>query len=143
MLEERDPLRMDNPGYYAYKMKTVLCAFALGMIPSEPWGGIEDANGGYIVVKEDGDVVCFFLYDRNEFEDYLLGCTEFERGSTSRHGYLSIYEDGGEYFMKLNLQIRFTKPERFAAGRNRPKARPAPSGIDNRPAHDTGWHHGF
>lgn len=111
VLEKEDPLSMDNDGYYIYKMKTVLCAFALGMIPSDPWNGIEDANGGYIVVKEDGDVVCFFLYDRNVFEEYLLECTMFERGSTSRHGYIEVYEKGGEYFIKLNLQIRFTKPD--------------------------------
>ena len=110
MLEKNDPLGMDNDGYYIYKMKTVLCAFALGMIPSDPWNGIEDANGGYIVVKEDGDVVCFFLYDRNVFEEYLLECTMFERASTTRHEYMEIYEKGGEYFIKLNLQIRFTKP---------------------------------
>lgn len=113
VLEEKDPLGMDNSGYYVYKMKTVLCAFALGMVPSVPWNGIEDANGGYIVVKEDGDVVCFFLYDRNVFEDYLLDCTMFERASTTRHEYLRIYENDGEYFMKLNLQIRFTKPSLY------------------------------
>ncbi len=113
MLEKKDPFGMDNGGYYIYKMKTVLCAFALGMIPSVPWNGYEDANGGYIVVKEDGDVVCFFLYDRNVFEDYLLDCTIFERASTGKHDYAEIYEKEGKYFMKLNLQIRFTKPSLY------------------------------
>ena len=110
MLERDDPLGMDNDGYYTYKMKTVLCAFALGMIPSDPWSGIEDANGGYIVVKEDGDVVCFFLYDRNVFEEYLLESTMFERASTTRHGYMEVYRENDGYYLKLNLQIRFARP---------------------------------
>ena len=110
VLEKNDPFEMDNKGYYIYKMKTVLCAFALGMVPSEKWTGIEDANGGYIIVKEDGDIVCFFLYNRNVFEEYLLECTKFERPSTSRHEYMTIYKEGDEYHIKLNLQIRFTKP---------------------------------
>lgn len=115
-LEETDPLGMSNPGFYVVKIKSFLCSVALGMIPSKPWNGVEDANGGYIVVKEDGDVVCFFLYDRNVFEEYLLNCTIFERASTSRHGYLNIYQSGKEFLMNLNLQIRFTKPSKYLGG---------------------------
>lgn len=107
MLEKEDPLRMSNEDYYTYKIKMMLCAFALGMIPSNQWNGKEDANGGYIVVKENGDVVCFFLYNRNEFEEYLLNSTKFERPSTGRHEYMTVYKDNNDYFIKLNLQIRF------------------------------------
>ena len=109
-LEKRDPLKMDIPGFYEYKVKSLLRSIALGMIPSEPWHGKEDANGGYIVVKDNGDVVCFFLYNRNEFEQYLLDCTKFERASTTRHDYLRVYESKGDYYIDLNLQIRFFKP---------------------------------
>lgn len=109
-LEENDPLKMDNPGFYEYKVKSLLRSIALGMIPSESWHGKEDANGGYIVVKDNGDVVCFFLYNRNEFEQYLLDCTKFERASTTRHDYLKVYELKGKYYIDLNLQIRFFKP---------------------------------
>lgn len=101
---------MGNSGFYTYKLKTLLCAIALGMVPSKPWYGREDANGGYIVVKDDGNVVCFFLYNRNEFERYLLDCTRFERASTSRHGYMEVLKEGDEYYINLNLQIRFIKP---------------------------------
>ena len=47
--------------------------------------------------------------NRNEFENYLLNNTKFETGSTSRHGFGSIYKDNGKYYLKLNLQVRFIK----------------------------------
>lgn len=109
-LEDEDPLDVRNPGFYIYKLKTMLCAMALGMIPSKPWYGQEDADGGYIIVKDDGNVICFFLYNRNEFEQYLMDYTRFDRASTSRHEYMEVLKEDGEFFIDLNLQIRFIKP---------------------------------
>ena len=47
-------------------------AFALGMTASKAWQGKFNANGGFIVVKEDGDIVCCHFFDRNDLEDYLF-----------------------------------------------------------------------
>ena len=58
--------------FYVHKFKQLLIAFALGMTPSKPWKGRYDANGGYIVVREDGEVVCYHFYERNDLEDYLF-----------------------------------------------------------------------
>ncbi|MCQ2259334.1 MAG: HpaII family restriction endonuclease [Bacteroidaceae bacterium] len=93
--------------FYAYKLKQFLIITALGMTANTPWDGQYQANGGYIVVKEDGDVVCFHFIDRNQLEDYLYHNTAFDTPSTSRHAFGYIYEDGGELWMKLNMQIRF------------------------------------
>lgn len=105
-----DPLGLhrhtDQP-MYEYKIKQFLLAFALGMTSSKPWYGSFNANGGYIVVKEDGDVVCYHFFDRNDLEEYLYHNTKFETPSTSRHGFGHIYEQAGEFFIKLNLQVRF------------------------------------
>ena len=79
------------------------------MTAATPWQGKFNANGGYIVVKEDGDVVCYHFFDRNDLEDYLFYNTRFETPSQTRHKFGSIYEENGELFMKLNLQIRFIK----------------------------------
>ena len=79
------------------------------MLPSTPWNGKADATGGYIIVREDGEVLCYHLFNRNEFEDYLVNNTKFETASTSRHQFGSIYKDNGKYYLKLNLQIRFIK----------------------------------
>ena len=94
---------------YEYKVKQFLLAFALGMTASKAWHGKFNANGGFIVVKEDGDIVCYHFFDRNDLEDYLFYNTRFETPSTSRHDFGSIYEKDGEFFMKLNLQVRFKR----------------------------------
>ena len=79
------------------------------MVPSKVWNGKADATGGYIVVREDGEVLCYHLFNMNEFENYLLDNTRFETASTSRHGFGNIYKENEKYYIKLNLQIRFIK----------------------------------
>ena len=72
-------------------------------------GVLFGATGGYIIVREDGEVLCYHLFNRNEFENYLLKNTKFETASTSRHQFGDIYKENGKYFIKLNLQVRFIK----------------------------------
>ena len=76
-------------------------------ISAKLWDGLDEANGGYIIVKADGEILAYHIYNRNFFEQYLLDNTILERASTSRHDYMSLYEENGEMFIKLNLQIRF------------------------------------
>lgn len=90
-------------------IKRFLSSIALGMMPSKDWNGYTEAHGGYIIVKEDGDVVCYHLYNRDKFEDYLFHNTKLDTPSTTRHGFGKIYEENDEQRMKLNLQIRFLK----------------------------------
>jgi len=107
-LEDRNPLNYPRVGIYEYKFKKFLCSVALGMKPSELWDGNDEANGGYVIVKQDGDVVAYHLYNRNAFETYLLNNTKLERGSTTKHGFATIYTgEEGAKFINLNLQIRF------------------------------------
>lgn len=106
-LEERNPLGYPRQGMYEYKFKKFLCSVALGMTPSRIWDGHDEANGGYVIVKNDGDVVAYHIYNRDAFETYLLNNTKMERGSTTRHGFASIYQENGENYINLNLQIRF------------------------------------
>lgn len=94
---------------YEYKIKNFLDAVALGMVPSKPWDGFSKAHGGYIVVKENGDVICYHLYNRDEFRSYLYENTKFDAPSTTRYGYGELYEENGELYFRLNLQIRFLK----------------------------------
>lgn len=98
-----------NHQFYKYKVKKFLSEIALGMMPSMIWEGITDATGGYIIVKDDGDIVCYHLFNRNRFESYLVDNTRFETASTTRHKFGHIYKSRNNYFIKLNLQIRFIK----------------------------------
>jgi hypothetical protein len=93
--------------FYKHKIKEMLCAIALGMTPATVWDGTDEATGGYIVVKTNGEVLAYHIYNRDAFRGYLLKNTKFESASSSRHQYGVLYEENGEIFIKLNLQIRF------------------------------------
>ncbi len=94
---------------YEFKIKNFLHSIALGMVPSKIWDGFTKAHGGYIVVRNDGVVICYHLYNRDEFLSYLYENTKLESASTSRHGYGFLYQEGDEVLFNLNLQIRFIK----------------------------------
>lgn len=109
-VSQLNPLNFDlksNHPFYSYKFKRFITDIALGMMPSKVWTGQIDATGGYLVVKENGDVLCYHIYNRNEFENYLYSNTKFETASSSRHDFGSIYKENDEFYFKLNLQIRF------------------------------------
>jgi hypothetical protein len=98
-----------NHPFYSYKIKRFLTDIALGMMPSKVWTGELDATGGYLVVKEDGEILCYHIYNRNEFEDYLLNNTKLETASSTRHDFGTVYKEDIKQYFKLNLQIRFLK----------------------------------
>ena len=109
-INKANPLNYDTQfahTFYDYKIKRFLTDVALGMTPSKVWTGIYDATGGYLVVKENGDVLCYHIYNRNQFEDYLFANTKLETASSTRHEFGKIYEEDGQFYFKLNLQIRF------------------------------------
>lgn len=94
---------------FEYKIKEFLSAIALGMTPTKIWDGKTIAHGGYIVVKENGEIVCYHLYNRDEFLTYLLKNVKLETPSTGRHKFGDVYEEGSKIFIKLNLQVRFLR----------------------------------
>lgn len=124
-LAEQNPLGFDTETHgpvYEYKVKRFLQDCAMGMTPETPWLGLYDATGGQIIVKEDGEIVCYHVYELNRFMEYLYKSTKFESPSTSEDkenpGYPRVnakkkffygwlYEEDGEYRIKLNLQVRF------------------------------------
>jgi type II restriction enzyme len=93
--------------FYEYKIKNLLTDAALGMLPSEIWNGMYNATGGYIIVKENGDVLCYHIYNRNEFQDYLFNNTKLETPSTTRHEFGKLYGIDDQIYFDLNFQVRF------------------------------------
>lgn len=109
-ISAKNPLDYDiqfSHSFYEYKIKRFLTDVALGMMPSKVWGGIYDATGGYLIVKEDGEILCYHIYNRNQFEDYLFYNTKLETASSSRHEFGKVIAQNGNLFFRLNLQIRF------------------------------------
>ena len=94
---------------YEYRIKNFLAAVALGMTPTKQWSGLDTALGGYIIVKEDGELVCYHLYNRDEFKSYLYKNTCFDTPSSTRYGFGKFYSKDGNLHIDLNLQIRFVR----------------------------------
>lgn len=106
----KNPLNYDTQfshSFYEYKIKRFLTDVALGMMPSKVWSGLYDATGGYLVVREDGEILCYHIYNRNQFEDYLYNNTKLETASSTRHDFGNIISEIENLYFKLNLQIRF------------------------------------
>ena len=117
----------ENYSVYEIKIARFLQEVAMGMTPETPWRGFYDADGGQIVVKKDGNIVCYHIYELNRFRQYLLNATRLEQPATGEdennpgHEKLNpktgkpvkpflfgwLYPENGNYFLKINLQVRF------------------------------------
>lgn len=85
----------------------LLCTFT-GMRLGASWNGRQEVNGGYIVVKNNGDVVAFHSTIADEFKDFLVAKMIMESPSHTRHKDMVIYKENERYFLKLALQLRFS-----------------------------------
>ena len=95
--------------YYKHKVKEFLTSIAIGMSASKRWNGDHNPIDSYMPVKENGDVFCYNIYNRNEFRDYLFDNMQFDMPSKSKQHFGTIYDVDGEQFLKLNLQISVVK----------------------------------
>lgn len=104
-----NPLSISNPAvYYEKAVKDFLMAGFTGMTAACKWDGREQVNGGYIVVMDDGDVICYHSNDRETFRDYLYRNTYFEYVSAEKYNWSRIIKIDGEYYLPLNISVRFS-----------------------------------
>lgn len=92
------------------KLGDFLEAISFGFFPSIKWNGINNVNGGLVVVKKDGKVVILdLIYFRQTVINYLIEETKLDSPSSSRYHMLELYVENGRIYFKLNLQIRYKK----------------------------------
>lgn len=112
-METANPIGVAKPNvYYEKAMKDFLMAGFTGMTAAKSWDGKEQVNGGYIVVMDDGDVICYHSNDRESFRDYLYRNTCFEYVSADKFSWSRIYIDNGEFYLPLNVSVRFNRHTR-------------------------------
>lgn len=102
----KNPLNISNSNTYEKVISAFLKATAFGMVPRVLWDGHFSANGGMIVIKENGDLASFYLDDsqsNTNLEKYLLENSFFDTASTTRHGFGEVFNSN---FFKFNLLIR-------------------------------------
>lgn len=97
-----------NSSMYEMIMKKFLTDYALGMRAAEVWKRDYQATGGYLIVRGDGELICYHFYFTKNFEDYLFNNTKLETAD-KRNEFGNIYSENGQQKIKLNLQIRFIK----------------------------------
>jgi hypothetical protein len=90
-----------------HKLKDLLRQSALGMNPASEWGGETEAHGGWLIVRESGELVCFHLVNDDEFREFLYSAYKIDTPSMTRHkaGYVYRQNDGIS-LLRLSLQIR-------------------------------------
>lgn len=89
------------------KIKKFLSAASMGLKATTEWTSYPEDFGGMLLVKRDGDVLFYYLYNMKKFEQYLFNNLRFETPSAPKHGFGQVYSEGNDHFLKLNLQIRF------------------------------------
>jgi type II restriction enzyme len=89
------------------KIKKFLSAAFMGLRPNTLWSGYPEDFGGLLLVKKTGDVLFYYLYNLQKFEEYLFGTLRFDTPDTGRHKFGQVYFVGEEPRIKLNLQIRY------------------------------------
>ena len=113
ILIEHNPMDKRNAeAFYMKAIKDFLYASFAGMTAGSEWDGREVVNGGYIVAKENGDVLVFHTRDGESFKTFLFNSTKIDRPDASdRKGYpyANVYKNNDEYFFDLNFQVRFIK----------------------------------
>jgi len=100
--------RLDlNSEIYQMIIKRFLVEYALGMRANEIWKRDYQADGGYLIVREDGEVICYHFYFIKNFENYLFQNTKLDTPSRTRYRMVDIFEEKGVQKFTLNLQVRF------------------------------------
>lgn len=107
-----------NPASYAFddladmyktKIAKLLYDMFTGMKLKRSWDGRASVTGGYIIVKEDGDVLAYHTTLIDEFKDFLIERLGLETPSNTKHNAMQIYKQEMKYFINFNLQVRFKK----------------------------------
>lgn len=94
---------------YRAKLGKLLYDMFTGMRLGTPWNGRCDVNGGYVLVTPTGDVLAYHTCIADEFKDFLISNLGLEGCDNGRHHSMQMYKRDGEYFVKLNLQVRFSQ----------------------------------
>ena len=105
-----DKLSMNNDDFNFYKKKIgdFVNAVTFGMRASEKWNGVNEVNGGIIIVTRKGEIYLLdLIYFKEIVDKYLIDNIKLDSPSSKRYKMFEIYKENNRYFFKLNLQIRF------------------------------------
>jgi len=98
----------DDYNFYKKKLGDFANAVTFGMRAGEKWNGVNEVNGGILLVTKTGEVCLLDLvYFEEIVNKYLINNIKLDSPSSKRYEMFEIYKENGKYYFKLNLQIRF------------------------------------
>ena len=98
----------DDDNFYKKKLGDFANAVTFGMRAGEKWNGVNEVNGGIILVTKKGEVYLLDLvYFKEMVDKYLSNNIKLDSPSSKRYKMFEIYKEDNKYYFKLNLQIRF------------------------------------
>lgn len=98
----------EDKNFAIKKLSDLLFGICFSFVPSVKWNGKQHVNGGFIIIKENGKVVILDLvYYKEIVIKYLLNNTKLDSPSSARYHMLELYEEKGNIYFTLNLQIRY------------------------------------
>ena len=112
ILQESNPLKIDNISLYKDKITDFLFYSAVGLFPNKDWQGMQDIDGGCLIVENNGDIKSFYIFRKSFlgfFREYLFNKCFLDTASTTRHKFSQLYNENGQVKLKLNLQIRIAR----------------------------------
>ncbi len=93
-----DLLDVDDEELYLYWMKRILFALAFGMPHDDPWTGIMPVAATYALLRSNGIVDRFTIYEQQELGEHLLHLAR-----------LAVYQEGvcnERMYERIALEIR-------------------------------------
>ena len=110
-IEKLNPLNVRNPIiYYRTKLEDFVYASFGQMTATREWDGRHVINGGYIEIKNNGEVLYYRATSDDKFKGFLVNKTHFESPSTNpskKHYHGCVEKRDGGYYMSLNFSVRF------------------------------------
>lgn len=109
LIKKNNPLKIQDVSIYENKLKDFLFYSSTGMVPNKEWEGVQDIDGGCLIVRNDGEVVTFYIFRKSfliYFRNYLYNNCFLDTASTSRHDFGRLYQENNVSYLKLNLLVR-------------------------------------
>lgn len=107
-ISELNPLNFDysfEQDFYKYKIKRFLTELVFGLTPNKVWNGKYEYLNACLSVEDKVKKLLYFSDESKLFTDYLYQHSQIELNKNASSDF--IYKENGEFFIKLNLQIRF------------------------------------
>lgn len=104
-----NPCKLSLPEIkYPYMIKMFLYSSYCGMTASTLWDGKSTVKGGYITIKDTGEIVANYALESESFKNFLYTHCYLDFPSTDNgHGaYGEVYKEREDYYFKFNFQIR-------------------------------------